>query len=267
MKDLHTYAPADLIRFMEHLTGKPATLSAYKDRSLATPFNMVKAVMMGGHLVMDVRSPKHKMTLEVSPGLMVANPALVDFLRAGGFPSDFAAKVRLCDDLGAFRCFSVAPRRAEALRELLGALKAPVAHCLGESDPALDGVMERLESITGRQLGIVTVADWGITATPTMAEIVSLGPLCPSFAWSGGELFASTAYGLLDCPLSYWIIEGGTTFQKRGENLIVVNRLFVRGDGWASFRRIAPEQLGAVYQMVAELIKYQVTHHAPTALQ
>lgn len=267
IKDLRMFAPADLISIIEYITAKPVELERYRDEDRNPPCAMVKATTFDGSLVLHVRSPKHKFHVEMSPGLMRANPAIVEFLREEGYRTPFAECVRFCELLGAFRRFAVSPRRAEALGELVRSMVRPLDAYQGAIGSIPDATFAQLEFLTGRPLTKVVIADWFVSAESAPALIVSLGSACPSIICSNGELYASTGNGLLDCPLSQWILEGGTTFQRQGESLRATHRYFVRSPAWYSYRRIKPEELETVYQMVGDLTQYQITHAAPRVVQ
>ncbi|MGL5589066.1 MAG: hypothetical protein ACRDDI_13515 [Aeromonas veronii] len=265
-KDLRAYAPADLIRFMEHLHGAPAELEAYKDEDRNPPCRMVSASLAGGQIVFRVRSPKHKMTLDVSSEVLLRNPDLHKFLKEEQKGRWFVDALGLYPATDWRRRFTVSPRRAEALKTLLSGAVVPQCAPI-EAVPDPDG-LKLIESLTGKPLPATALPDWWCSSTIGPATSVSLGPSLGEIIYQAGELFASTHRGQVDSPLSQWIIDGGTTFAatSAGE-LVAKHPFFIRGGGWYSFRHIQPSEYKQVIGMIRELDDYRITHAAPKAIQ
>ncbi|MGL4755250.1 MAG: hypothetical protein ACRCXB_23060 [Aeromonadaceae bacterium] len=268
MKELHAYAPADLIRFMEFVHGAPVELEAYKDEGRNPPCRMIKASFAGGHIVFRVRSPKHKFTVEVSGPVLATNPDLHKFLKEEQKGRWFVDALGLSPALGALRRFSVSPRRAEALKTLLSGVQLLVGELQVNGSTVPLDAMTALENLTGRKLDVSHYADWFYSSTVGQCSAVHLGDSLPLIVYHAGEVFAATGAGLLECPLSSWIIDGGTTLVRATDfDIVATHPFFVRGGRWSAFRHIPASDFKAVCDMIRELPEYQATHAAPATIQ
>lgn len=268
MKELHTYAPADLIRFMEFVHGAPVELEAYKDENRYPPCRMIRASFAGGQIVFRVRSQKHKFTVDVSGPVLAANPDLFAFLKEEQKGRWFVDALGLYPALGWLRRFTVSPRRAEALKTLLsGAVVPRAGDCDNATSQAPAGAVEKLEKLTGRILMPFTVGDWWCSSSVGPATCISLGQHLPEIIYHAGEVFAGTHSAQIDCPLADWIISSGTTFAAVDGELVAKHPFFIKGGQWYSFRHIPASDFKEVCRMISELTEYQITHEAPGTVQ